>query len=368
MRIIFIKKRYHPFGGAELYLKKVVNVLKDSCEVHLLTESWGTLEGVKVHRVSTKKFFPFKDLAFALSARSYLKNLGNYFVSVSFDRTLYQKVYRASEGCHKRWLENRKKYLDPFYKAVTFELNPKHLVIKWLEKKCLKVSEVIVTNSKMVKEDFGEFYGASVYEKCRIIYNGVDLKRFCPPEEEKKQELRRDLGLPEEEPVILFLGSGYFRKGLHFLLKALSLLPDHFLLVVGKEKRLSWFKTLAGRLGIEKQVQFLGSRKEVLSLYQAADLFVLPTIYDPFSNVCLEALACGLPVITTRANGAGELIEREKNGFVLDLPPDPEDLALSIQNIYQNLSQMRRAALETAKKHSMENSVKKFLQVIKCVS
>ena len=367
MRLFFIKKRFNLFGGAELYLRSVIENLKDEFEVHLITTNWEKVEGVHVHTLKPKSFI-FGDLEFALWARNYLKKLRNDFVAVSFDRTLYQHIYRASDGCHLRWLENRKKYLEGALKGLSFVVNPKHQIIKWLEKKCLLVSEVVVTNSNMVKEDFGKFYGTKVYEKCRVIYNGVDLKKFFPVNKEKKIELRRSLGIPQDSAVILFVGSGYFRKGLAFLLKAMSLLPEEYMLVVvGKEKRLGYFKSLTKKLQIDKKVFFFGAQRDVLKFYHAGDVFVLPTVYDPFSNTCLEALACGLPVITTIANGAGELIMNGKNGFTVELPVDYEKLAVLIDTVYKSLEPMKKFALETAKAHSIENSVKKFVEVIKCV-
>jgi len=367
MKLFFIKQRFNPYGGAELYLKSVINHLKKDFEIHLLTTNWEEVEGLYIHLVNSKNLIS-KDLGFALSARKYLKSLKDDFIAVSFDRTLYQHIYRASDGCHLRWLENRKKYLEGALKGLSFVVNPKHQIIKWLEKKCLLVSEVVVTNSNMVKEDFGKFYGTKVYEKCRVIYNGVDLKKFFPVNKEKKIELRRSLGIPQDSAVILFVGSGYFRKGLIFLLKAMSLLPkEYVLMVVGKEKRLKEFKLLTKKLQIDKRVFFFGAQRDVLKFYHAGDVFVLPTVYDPFSNTCLEALACGLPVITTIANGASELIINGKNGFTVELPVDHEKLAVLIDTVYKSLEPMKKFALETAKAHSIENSVKKFVEVIKCV-
>ncbi len=364
MKVLFLKKHYHPFGGAEIYLQNLAQHLaKEGEEVYLLTSRWEGDPGFKVHSIKIFSFF-YSDLAFALKAKNKAKEFRDCVI-FSFDRTLFQHIYRASDGCHLRWLENRKKFLEPFYRSLILDYNPKHLVLKWLEKKCLENSKIIVTNSRMVREDFGKFYGTEIYEKCRVIYNGVDLKKFRPVTEEKKLLLRKELSIPEEEPVLLFLGSGYFRKGLVSVLRALSLLREGLLIVVGKEKKLRYFKRFAERLGITGRVRFLGAQKEVVKLYQAADVFVLPTIYDPFSNACLEALACGLPVITTSANGAAEIIKDGKNGFVLDLPVDMEELAYKIEQVLKDLPKMRTLALTTAPKFSIEKAIQSLKDTIK---
>ena len=366
MKVLFVKKRYHPYGGAELYLKSLATLLAKEGEVHLLTTNWQEDSLFKVHTVRLPSYFPYSDFLFALRVKKFVKNFSD-FVIFSFDRTFSQDIYRASEGCHLRWLEQRKKFLDPFWKALSLSYNPKHQMLKYLEKRCLEVSKIIITNSRMVKEDFDRFYGEKISQKCRVIYNGVNLEIFKPPSsEEEKKKLRNELNLKKDEIMLLFVGSGYLRKGLIFVLKALALLPkEFFLVVVGKEKRSSWFQRLTAKLGIKDRVFFKGGRKDVLSFYQTADIFVLPTVYDPFSNACLEALACGLPVITTSANGAGELIKNGENGFVVDLPVDPEELACNIEQASKKLPKMRVSALNTAKEFSIEKAIFKLKEVIK---
>ncbi|MFZ2088742.1 MAG: glycosyltransferase family 4 protein, partial [Desulfobaccales bacterium] len=96
-----------------------------------------------------------------------------------------------------------------------------------------------------------------------------------------------------------------------------------FLWVVGKD-RLGKYQAIAERLGVAPRVRFWGPRAEVAPFYQAADLLALPTLYDPCSNVVLEALGCGCPVITTAANGAAEFITPGTNGEVIAKPDDIE--------------------------------------------
>jgi len=364
MKLLFIKKQYRPFGGAERYLERLVQAfVKKGIEVHLLTTNWASSREVKLHTVKPTTLLP-SDLAFALKVKSFVKHFKG-FLTFSFDRTISQDMYRASDGCHLRWLENRRKFLEPWWKGISFHLNPKHLVLKWLEKKCLEVSKVIVTNSQMVKNDFSEFYGKEVANKCKVVYNGIDLKTFSPCSEEEKLKLKKELKLPKVSPVFLFVGSGYLRKGLPFVLQAMKLIEKGILIVIGKDKNLKKFKELSKSMGIESKVLFLGAQREVLPFYRVCDVFVLPTIYDPFSNACLEAMACGKPVITTSANGFAEVVKKEKVGFLVNLPPDPEELLWAMKTALEKRHEIKNRCLITIPKFSIEKTLTELIEVIK---
>jgi UDP-glucose:(heptosyl)LPS alpha-1,3-glucosyltransferase len=119
------------------------------------------------------------------------------------------------------------------------------------------------------------------------------------------------LKLKPDQTVVLFAGTGWARKGLLFALEAMALCKDRRmrLMIAGRGNQ---------RLYKSKNVKFLGEVKDLLPVYAAADIFILPTIYDPFSNACLEALTCGLPIITTRANGFSEIIDDAVHGSIVD--------------------------------------------------
>ena len=158
----------------------------------------------------------------------------------------------------------------------------------------------IIANSNMVKSNIIKHYSVPA-EKIHLLYNGVDLERFTPVNKEKwRRQVRNSLTLRPDAKLVLFVGSGFMRKGLQVLLEAVSLMKDNEIrvLVIGKGP-VHKFKAKAERYGIEGRIIFLGPQKEIEKYYFAADLFVLPTIYDPFSNATLEAMASGLPVITT---------------------------------------------------------------------
>jgi len=166
----------------------------------------------------------------------------------------------------------------------------------------------------------------------RVIYNPVDPDRYrVNIPEESKIRLREFLAIPLTDRVLIFVGSGFRRKGLRATLEALSELdPAIRLIVVGKD-RLRPYRTLARRLGIEKRVHFTGPVVQTEQYYNASELFVFPTIYEPFSNVCLEAMTVGLPVVTSRINGASEVVTEGQNGFIVEDPVDSHELADKIR-------------------------------------
>src|SRR6185436_13579463 len=147
-------------------------------------------------------------------------------------------------------------------------------------------------------------------ERIDVVYNGVPLELFSG--DQNRAQAREALGLKDDEIAVLFAGSGWERKGLRFATAAVEAQDPNLKLLV------------AGRGDPEKfpasKARFLGVVADMPSLYQVADIFLLPTVYDPFSNACLEALAAGLPVITSRANGFSEIIEPGRNGTILDDP------------------------------------------------
>ena len=167
------------------------------------------------------------------------------------------------------------------------------------------------------------------------MYPGVDVSRFhAGGRAQRRAAARRNLGIAEDEIVFLFVANNFRRKGLDLVLRALRRVDLRQararLLVVGAGRR--WlFGPLALLLGVSDWVTFAGASQEVEKFYGAADVFVLPTRYDPFAAVCLEAMACGLPVITTMMNGAAELIETGRSGFVLDPFRLQDSLARAMQ-------------------------------------
>jgi UDP-glucose:(heptosyl)LPS alpha-1,3-glucosyltransferase len=316
LRIALVRRGYSSTGGAEAYLKRFARgAIEASHQVQLIAtdewpeDQWPFGPVTCVHAISV---IGFADELEQIRPQLHCDAL------FSLERVWSCDVYRAGDGVHRAWLERRRKFEIPLKQFVR-TLNRKHRELLQLEESLLadrKAGRVIVA-SEMVRNEIVDLYGYPA-DNIDIVRNGVpiDKFRFDP---ELRKEMREDLKLKPDQIALLFAGSGWERKGLLFAIQAMALCKNRKLrlLVAGRgNERL--YKTKRLRLWREEPVQFLGEMADLVRLYAAADIFILPTIYDPFSNACLEALACGLPVVTTRANGFSEIIEDTVHGSIVD--------------------------------------------------
>jgi UDP-glucose:(heptosyl)LPS alpha-1,3-glucosyltransferase len=369
VRLAFVKKKFSIHGGAERYLQTVIQHLKKKDhEIHIFANQWQEEGGVVFHKVS---IIPLGSFLSAVTFNTHVKKAihknSRLHCIISFERTTYQDIYRAGEGCHAEWLEIRSR-IEPPHKRLSHALNPLHISLLYLERKLFFNTRLIVANSNMVKEQILKHY-AIPEEKITIIYNGIDLMRFNPKNKDLwGRAVRKSCNISDDFKVVLFVGSGFERKGLKTLIDAIRIIKkeDVKAVVVGKGNA-NKYKTLAERYGIADKIVFLSPQKEIEKFYGAADLFVLPTLYDPFSNATLEAMASGLPVITTRNNGAAELIDNEKEGFVLDTTSDPEEVADKIMNSLKNLEDMGNMSRKKAEAFPIEHTIQEFEGIIEKV-
>ncbi|MDO8281047.1 MAG: glycosyltransferase family 4 protein [Thermodesulfovibrionia bacterium] len=363
MKIALIRKNYTPYGGAENYMKQVAaGLVGKGHDIHILSAgNWEETE-FHVHKIeAASRPSLLSNLLFSMNIKSFLDK-ETFDSVVSFERTGYGDIYRAGDGCHKEWLNKRKKH-EPFYKRISFAINPHHRMLLYLEKKTFENLKIIIANSNMVKDDIIRNY-AIPSEKIRVIYNGVDLQRFHPADDDKKEAAKCSMGL-QGMKVVLFVGADLDRKGLPVLLKALSALEDKGvkLLVAGRKAKKRHI-CLIRKLGIEKSVVLWGPEKNIEKLYAAADIFVLPTIYDPFSNATLEAMASGLPVITTSSNGAAELINSGVEGYVVEDHDDAGSIAVHISAALSDSEEMGRRARLKAEQFPIEKAVESIIETI----
>jgi UDP-glucose:(heptosyl)LPS alpha-1,3-glucosyltransferase len=214
----------------------------------------------------------------------------------------------------------------------------------------------------MILEEILEYYPFPE-ERILLIPNGFQPQQqnSSPPSVwEDRQDIRRKYGFSENETIVLFTGTGWERKGLLFAIRAIAALPGRAKLLV------------AGRGPVEKyahpQVIFAGPVSQMAPLYGAADIFLLPTVYDPFSNACLEALSVGLPVITTDANGFSEVLENEQLGTRCSVGDDQALVkALEYWLPHDVREKTRQARLNAAAQFSMEENIRKTLTAIRLV-
>jgi len=365
LRLVFIKKRFLIYGGAERYLQTLIKHLNNTgYEIHIFANKWAEEEGMTFHKV---ELIPVGSLLSLLTFNKNVKRAINREIKpdciISFERTTCQDIYRAGEGCHAEWLRIRSG-VEPFYKKFSFRINPLHISLLNLEKELFSKTQLIIANSKMVKDQIIKHY-AVPEKRIAIIYNGVDLKRFSRENRDKwRKSVRKSLNISEDSKLMLFVGSGFERKGLKTFIDAMPLITgDVKALIIGKGD-VNKYKAFTEKYGISNRIIFLGAQKEIEKFYAASDLFVLPTLYDPFSNATLEAMASGIPVITTKNNGAAELIENGYEGFVAEGISDAEELADKINLSLNNPKEMGENAYKKAEAFPIERAVREFLDII----
>jgi UDP-glucose:(heptosyl)LPS alpha-1,3-glucosyltransferase len=194
-------------------------------------------------------------------------------------------------------------------------------------------ARAVLAVSRMVAADLAEIHGVPP-GRTRVLYNPVDTARFHPGVVSARGRIRALHGIPRGALVCLFSAHHFRLKGLYPLLRAAARRGPKapFVLVLGGGRKARW-ERLAVRLGLGDRVVFAGSSAEPEAYYGAADAFVLPTFYDPCSLSVLEAMACALPVVTSRWNGASEWIEHGREGWILDDPSRDDLLASALEEL-----------------------------------
>jgi UDP-glucose:(heptosyl)LPS alpha-1,3-glucosyltransferase len=303
------------FGGAEAYCANVCTWLTEMGHNVTVVADKSLLPGLHFSRAPVwGRGSILKNLSFFLNSRQVLK-AGNFELSYGLSRVAPVNVLRISDPLHAAWLD-----LGYQGGAKFRRIRPRHRMLLWMEAKAIKEAKAIVTNSQLVKNQVRYYYGVDA-ENVTVIYNGVDLKRFRPMTEEDRVLAKKSMGISDDVTVFVFAGSDLRRKGLYHLLPALAQFRKQpfILLVAGSMGNRDLKKRIEG-IGLSQNVRLLGYVKDMERLYALADLFILPTHYDPFANTTLEAMACGTPALTTMQNGASEVVEKIAHWLVMERP------------------------------------------------
>ena len=308
LSIGFVRRGYSQTGGAEAYLKRLARgVVGAGHDAQLITtHDWPQTEWPFGAR---RRLQSGSVLGFANGLKQVRPQI-RCDVLMSLERVWNCDVYRAGDGVHRAWLARRRKFEIPLERFIR-GLNRKHRDILQLEGALFanRAAGRVIVNSQMVKSEIVDLYGYPA-DNIALVRSGIPLEqfRFNP---ELREKSRDELKVKPGEIALLFAGSGWERKGLRFAIAAMALCHNRKmrLLVAGRGNQ-RYYKS--------KRIQFLGEMSDLVRIYAAADIFILPTIYDPFSNACLEALAGGIPVITTHSNGFSEIIADGAHGSIVD--------------------------------------------------
>ena len=357
-------------GGAETYLGDLARRLAaDGHAVHLYACRWDAAAlpaSMTFHRLDVPRGPRFlRPWRFGRACEDALR-LATHDVTVGFDKTWGQDVLYPQGGLHAASrAHNLRKFRSPLARIVAAcgkRLDPASASFARLERKqyLSEPRPVVVVNSDMVARHFAHYYGVGA-GGLRVVRSAIDPGRFeVPDRAERRARERAAWGLTDDTPAGLFVAMNYRLKGLAPLIRAVAAVPRErrFKLAVVGHPDFGRFRRLAGSLGVADRVAFLGFRADPKDAYFAADFLVHPTFYDPCSLVALEALACGLPVLTTRYNGAAELLTVPDNGLVIDDPHDANELGGALARMADadylpaaSASALRAAAAWTFEQH-----------------
>lgn len=371
LSIAIVRARYNPFGGAERFVQRALAALSDAgVDVTVIARRWdagrapadgsGRGDGERAVAMRFLRVDPFhvgsvwRDAAFARGVHRAVR-AGAFDLVQSHERIPGLPIYRAGDGVHASFLERRARAL-PGWRRATLAANPYHAWMLRTERAMFEhpALRTVICNSTMVRDEIAQRFAIDP-ARLAIVRNGVDLVRFAPPDAATRAAARAAalamFGTQGDRPLLVFVGSGFERKGLAGAIRALAhpAAPrDAVLLVAGRDKHARRYAALAAALGVAARVHLLGPVDDVVPWLQAADAFVQPTLYDPFPNAALEALACGLPLVTSTGSGAAEVIEEGVSGFVRDAL-DIEGLAHAMSQAVSGGAAMRAAARDAVR-------------------
>ncbi len=340
MRIAILTRRFNPDGGGtERDLIVTCRYLKEAgheVEVYVArvrgSSEWLTVRRVPVLPLGrTVELFFFAHLAPVVARRSGAELI------ISFGRTVDGDVQRCGGGVCRSYLEAALRWRGRLG-ANLMKLSPYRRLQVYIERRGFCSPRLLLTLavSDGVNEDLRRIFDLPS-DRVLTVYNGVDLQRFRPvANDHEKREARRTLGLDVAAKTIAFVGNGFARKGLAYLMRALGRTRTKINLVIaGRDRTHKAFERLAKALAIEDRVTFLGSDVDVALVYRASDALALPSLFEPFGNVVLEAMASGVPPLVSAWTGAAEILPSTARWLVVENPLDIDDLARRIDTLVE---------------------------------
>lgn len=361
LRILFISSQYPPYATSGLctHVYNLTRALAHlGCEVHLVTygptNANKRINGVHVHFLKSSKIPVGKEIVFSLSSTKKISKLCRDFAI-----ELVHGQSPASFG-YGLMRDHKLPYvvtmhgtsfgeIDALLKWPTFDLkslkqifmvHPFYSALTWIE---YKQADKLIAVSQAIAQEATRFYHLKK-EKIIVISNGADsLNEFST---------KAKIHTPPEKQgayTILFVGRLTRRKGAAYLIKAMPQIldnfPDTMLYIVGEGEQRSNLQNVIMKLKIGNHVKFLGkvSQSMLYSLYSRVNVYVHPSLYEPFSIAILEAMNMGIPVAVTRTGGSSEIITHGKNGLLID-PGNSSQLASAVKEIFSNTSLSREFA------------------------
>ena len=341
-KVCFISPEYWPLsGGTGAYVYYLSNeLLKNGYKIYVVTGSNQTqdiqvnpqldvsflkipkmpiVKSFMLAAVSNRKLQKVRNIANVDVTHPQLPLTPNFAVPPSFGKTLVCTV-------HSTWKGEAEAIRGEPYSRLN--ANEKFLVsfnwfLRFFEEGMLKRARKIIAVSHFTKWELTNYYKISE-SKIRVIHNGVDINKFKPAAGGKRR-VKQELGFKPDDIAIVSVGRLYARKGLFTLIESMPAVAKRFpnakFIISGKGQsdEMDKLNAYADKLGVKSNMIFTGyyPDKKLPKLYQAADVFAFSTFYEHHPFAVLEALATGLPAVTTTVGGIPETIDNGKNGLLV---------------------------------------------------
>jgi UDP-glucose:(heptosyl)LPS alpha-1,3-glucosyltransferase len=337
-RVAFLRRRFSPTGGAERYLLRLASGLAaQGHETALYCEDWSPQENPfqAIRKVDSNDPVAFAQKVMALPLPD------RHDLVFSLERVPGCDVYRAGDGVHADWLAFRHSF-SPVLGRLRTWARAKNRRLCALEAKVFAPGGArrVICNSRFVADQVVKRFGFD-RDRLDVIYNGVPYHQFSRGD---RALGRQALKLGPKDYVVLLVGAGRERKGHDLAWQAIRRIRDK-----------------------EAKLLIVDSPPPVAMphVYAAADVFLLPTLYDPFANVTLEALAAGLPVITSAQNGAAEIMTDGVNGFVLSRADEVKRIVTLLNELEDPARRdaLRGPAQALAQQHDLSRHIAETLDV-----
>jgi glycosyltransferase involved in cell wall biosynthesis len=348
MRIAFVVHEYSRAFGHSRYVVELAERFRAAHDVHVFANRFDSVEteGIKLHRVPAIRTTALTTVLSFLGACSVrLGIIGKFDIVHGQGLVTSNANVITAHICNRAWFRAQRAVAG----TLTLRQRIFEMAVTPLEQSLFRNSTraAVIAISQKLKDELKSLYGRT--GPTDVIHHGVDAERFSPARRAgARGAFRKEWSLAESDRVALFVGD--LRKGARFALEALARVPDLKLVLVTRSDPSSLHR-LSHELGVSARVRFRPPTDQVEHVYAAADFFVFPTPYDAFGMVISEAMASALPVITTRAAGASELITHGTSGWVLEDVTSVGPLAEAMRRFTEDVAFAERIGA-TAREHA----------------
>ena len=361
MKIAIIRRKFTAFGGAENFILRASSGLSQlGINFFIISELWkrNSHNSKNIHWIEAKSHGLFRFTKFIRFQKSVRKiiALNNFDLIQSHERLTGVDIYRLGDGIHAAWID-RLKEISPWYKKAWLSIDPYHQKIIRIEKEMSEDENLFyVANSDLVKKELYKYYKVPE-SRIKVIENGIDTRSFHPASASKKEASKKQLALNPKFPVVLFVGSGFERKGAFEIVEAIKLLPKFQAIIVGQDKKIDQLRVLAHG----HNILVTGPQDNIQKYLDAADIFCLPSLYDSLPNAALEALCCGLPIVLTKDVGLAPHIKKNLAGVICK--KDKLSIADALIKAWEKRKLFSKNALKAAKAFEIKNKNKEWFHL-----